>query len=96
MGDVTADKTEWVDRGVGGKVINVDLPATVDDGDTFTVDLTKYGYTTIRGILGFIQTTAGSVTAAEAPTTSVTSGTLTVTVGGSTDDKKRSFMIWAK
>ena len=35
-----------------------------------------------------------SVVITEAPTRAVSSGVLTVTVGGSTDDKKRVFIIW--
>ena len=68
--------------------------ATVDDGDTFTITLADYGATAIRAIHGFIETTADSIVAAEAPTTAVSAGVLTVTVGGSTDDKVRSYFIF--
>ena len=98
MVDVTALADITVEQGVGGKIINVDFTEAdgVDDGDTFTVDLNKYGYSTLRGVQGFIHTTEGSVVAAEAPTTSVTAGVATITVGGAIDDKARSYMIWAK
>lgn len=57
------------------------VTAACDSTDTFTVDLTKYG--SFSGIIGFVHTTTGSVVVQEQPTTSVSSGTLTVTVGGS-------------
>ncbi len=69
--------------------------ATADNGDTLTVDLTQYGCKHIHGILGFRETTAGSVMVAEQPTTSVTAGVLTITIGGSTANKVRSFQVWA-
>ncbi len=70
--------------------------ATADDGDTLTVDLSDYGITTFLGILGQTHSTEDSIVITEAPTTSVTTGTLTVTVGGSTDDKKRVFVVWGE
>ena len=96
MGDVTGVTTITVDKGVGGKVIKVTTDATVDDGDTFTVDLTQYGYTGIDGILGFIQSTTGSILVQEQPTTAVSAGVLTVTVGGSVDNKARSYFIYGR
>jgi len=80
---------------LGVKIIQVITAATVDDGDTLTVDLSTYGCTNIHGILGFIETTAGSVVVQEQPTTAVSSSTLTITVGGSTDDKVRAYYIFA-
>ena len=68
---------------------------TVDDGDTITIDLTKYGIaaTGLRSVEGWIHTTANSVMVLEAPTTAVSSGTLTITVGGSTDNKQRYYEV---
>ena len=80
---------------LGTKIIRVKLDATADDTDTHAVDLTAFGCTNIDGILGFTESTTGSVVITEAPTTSVTSGTLTITVGGSTDNKARTFIIYA-
>jgi len=80
---------------LGVKIIQVITAATVDDGDTLTVDLSTYGCTNIHGILGFIETTAGSVVVQEQPTTAVSSSTLTITVGGITDDKVRAYYIFA-
>lgn len=73
--------------------IKVTTAATADDGDTITVDLTDYGATGIDWILGWIHSTTDSVLVQEQPTTSVSSGILTITVGGSTDDKKRTYLI---
>lgn len=80
---------------LGVQIIQLVTAATVDDGDTITVDLSTYGCTNIHGILGFIETTTGSVVVQEQPTTSVSSSTLTITVGGSTDDKVRTYYIFA-
>jgi len=98
MGDVTANCTFEITKGIGHtyKEVKVFADATVDDGDTFTFTLSKAGATTIIGVEGWIATTSGSVVVAEAPTTSVTTGTLTVTVGGSTDNKERFYILHLK
>jgi len=75
------------------KEILVTTDATADDTDTFTVTLADYGITNVKSIDGFTHTTDNSIIIVEAPTTSVTTGVLTVTIGGSTDNKKRSFVI---
>jgi len=68
---------------------------TVDDTDEIDVDLTKYGInaTGLMGVEGYIHTTANSVVAVEDPTTSVTTGTITLTVTGSTDNKQRYYVV---
>lgn len=68
---------------------------TVDDGDTFTVDLTAYGIDAagLIGVVGWEHTTANSVSVQQNPTTAVSSGILTVTVGGSNDNNTRHFRI---
>jgi hypothetical protein len=98
MGDVTANCTFEITAGIGHtfKEVKVFADATVDDGDTFTFTLANAGATAIVGVAGFIATTSGSVVEAEAPTTSVTSGVLTVTVGGSTDNKERFYILHLK
>lgn len=76
--------------------VYVECGATVDDTDTLTVDLSNFGGGTapqLMGVHGFIQTTTGSVVVAEAPVTAVSTSTLTLTVGGSTDNKKRFYEI---
>lgn len=97
MADITSGNTiTEIAPNFGAKMIMVETAATADDGDTMTVTLANYGITTFLGILGQTHSTTGSVVITEAPTTSVTSGVLTITVGGSTDDKKRVFIIWGK
>ena len=66
---------------------------TTDDGDTVAVTLADYGITTCKYVKGYTHTTEGAHIIEEAPTTSVTSGVLTITVGGSTDNKARAFLI---
>ena len=80
---------------IGITLLTLVTDATVDDGDTITVDLTKYGCTNIHGILGFREDTEGSIIVRQDPTTSVSSGTLTLTIAGSTGTKIRSILIWA-
>ena len=91
MGEVTGTEFDGLENNF--RTIKVTTAATVDDGDTIVVDLTKYGATGIDSILGFIHTTEDSVIVAEQPTTAVSAGVLTITVGGSTDDKKRTYLI---
>lgn len=79
----------------GVKLLTVVTDATVDAADTLTVDLTKYGCRNIHGIVGFDETTAGSVVVNIQPTTSVTTGVLTITVGAGGNNRVRSFLIWA-
>jgi hypothetical protein len=64
-------------------------PATTDTGDTFDIILSKYGSGNFMGIIGFKHSTTNSVVVdmVPAPTTSVTAGVLTVTVGDSTNEK---------
>jgi len=69
--------------------------STVDDGDTLTVDLTAYGIDAagLIGVFGFEHTTDNSVSVQAQPTTAVSSGTLTITVGGSNDNNPRFFLV---
>jgi hypothetical protein len=80
---------------LGVKVLKVKVGATADDGDTVAVDLKKHGCTLIDGIIGFTESTTGQVIITEAPTTTVASGVLTITIGGSTDNKARTFIVYA-
>ena len=93
LGDVAT--TTEIAPNAGVKVLKAKVDATADDGDTFTVDLSAYGCTNIDGIIGFTESTTGSIVITEAPTTAVSSSTLTVTIGGSTDNKARTFIIYA-
>jgi len=82
---------------LGRKMIMVETPTTADTGDTIVITLATYGISTFLGILGFAHSTENSVVITEAPTTSVTTGTLTITTGGSLNtDDKRVYIIWGK
>lgn len=94
MGDITSNCTFDTWTSGSKKVVWVETYNEADSDDTFTVILQNYGITTIEAITGYQHTTEDSVITEEAPTTSVSSGTLTVTVGGSSnDDKKRVYRI---
>jgi len=62
---------------------------TVDTGDTIVVDMTKYGInaTGLMGVRGDVQTTANSIVAQADPTTAVSSGSITLTLTGATNDQ---------
>lgn len=79
------------------KEVWVEVGDTADDTDTLTVDLSEYGGGSapqLLGVLGWIQTTTGSVVAQEQPTTAVSGSTVTLTIGGSTDNKKRAYVLY--
>jgi len=65
----------------GIKRIVVVSPATMDDNDTIDITLSAVGMTSLLYVRGFVQSTASSVVVAEAPTTAVSSGVLTITAG---------------
>jgi len=85
----------WVRRAStdGATTLAIYTVATVDDADTLTVTLADYGIDAVLGVDGYIHTTTDSVIVAESPTTAVSTGVLTITVGGSTDNKKRAFRV---
>jgi len=98
MADITSECNivEVAPNG-GFKLIQVDTLATTDTGDTFTVTLANKGISVFMGITGCVHSTANSIIIAEAPTTAVSSGVLTVTVGGSAANNLiRSYLIWGK
>ena len=68
---------------LGTKIIQVVTAATVVGGnDTMTVDLTKHGCYHLHGIVVNDETTAGSAVVQAAPTTTVSAGVVTITLGG--------------
>jgi len=84
-GVVTRDVTP----GLGVKIIQVRVPATFVWGtDNLIVDLKDYGAGYCSGVLGFVETTEGSVTVpcgaagTQLGTTAVASGVLTFTSSG--------------
>lgn len=81
--------TKCIVPNMGVKIIQVRVPATFVWGtDTLVVDLADYGAKYCAGVLGFIETTAGSITVpcgasgAQLGTTAVASGVLTFTSTG--------------
>jgi hypothetical protein len=69
---------------------------TVDATNTITQSLTKLGIgpTGFIGIIAFVETTEDSVYAQEAVTTSVSSGTLTLTIPAGTDNDRRFIAVY--
>lgn len=82
---------------LGAKALIVETPTGTDTADTVAITLADYGCTTFLAIQGYVHTTENSVVVAEAPTTAVSAGVLTITVGGSTvSDKKRVYIVHMK
>ena len=82
---------------LGRKMLMVESPTTTDTGDTIAITLASYGITTFLGIIGNAHSTENSVVITEAPTTAVSSGVLTITVGGSLNtDNKRVYFVFGK
>ena len=98
MGDISSSVT--ITEAVpaqGAKLIVVETPTTTDTGDTIDITLSNYGCDTFLGIFGNEHTTEESVVTTEAPTTAVSSGVLTIRVGGSSDsNEKRVYWVLAK
>lgn len=93
MGELTPTVID-ISPGLGAKMLLVTTVTTADDGDTVPITLATYGISTFQAILGQTHSTTDSIVITEAPTTAVSAGVLTITVGGSTDDKKRVFIVW--
>lgn len=68
---------------------------TVDATDTLAYSLAKLGISAegLIGVYGWKHTTDNSVSVKEFPTTSVSSGTLTLTVPGGTSNDPRFYLI---
>jgi hypothetical protein len=73
------------------KEILVETADTVDNGDTIAINVAQYGMSAVLYVKGFKHTV--DAIALEAPTTSVTGTTLTITVGGATANLRRAFII---
>lgn len=97
-GVVTRDLTN-----LNFKVLQVRVPITFVWGtDVLVVDLKKYGANYCAGVLGFVETTAGSITVpcgaagTQLGTTAVSSGTLTYTsVGAAANTAGGTLVIFA-
>ena len=82
---------------LGRKIVMVETAATADTGDTIEITLSDYGISTLLGINGMIHSTENSIIIAEAPTTAVSEGVLTITLGGSgASDQKRVYLVYGK
>ena len=88
---------------MGVKILQVRVPATFVWGtDLLVVDLADYGATYCAGVLGFVETTAGSITVpcgaagTQLGTTAVASGILTFTsVGAAANTAGGTLVIFA-
>ena len=101
LGDWSAVTGSWnrelVPTGeVKCRVVHFPESAGADATDTFTVNLESFGCTYVLGVVGFDETTEGSVSVNVQPTTSVTSKSLTITIGSGGDNRARTFVIWMR
>jgi len=99
LGDVGTNTEILPNMGV--KMIQCVFADTVIGGsDDATVDLGDFGCTNIHGILCFDETTTGSIVVTEAPITTVSSGVVTITFGGTATGAKTvilfRILIWVK
>lgn len=80
----------------GLKCFAIETPATVDYDNTIAITLATYGITTMWDVMCFTHSTTDDIIVTETTEveTSVTTGVLTVTVQGSTGDKKRVIVVW--
>jgi len=74
------------------------LANTTDAADTFAITLADYGIsaTGLLAVNSWVHTADGSIITVEANTTSVTTGTLTVTIAAGTDNDFRVIEIVGK
>ena len=96
LGNVLALSGASVRRLDEYRALVIELPSTVDNADTFTLDMGVYGCSRLTAIFGNEHSTDGQVVVTQAPTTAVSSGTVTVTVGGSNANLTRSFVLWMR
>lgn len=91
--DLTSTST--ITRVIPGRLIQIETPATADNTDYVTITLADYGMASVEVVDTFRHTTTDSVIVpGDNATTAVSSGDLTITIGGSTSDKKRVFHVW--
>jgi len=86
MTATTATVEEVSGIGHNYKELIVETPATSDSTNTVAITLATYGATVIKSITGSVHSTANSIIIDEAPTTAVSNGVLTITLGGSSAD----------
>ncbi len=66
---------------------------TADATNTVAVTLADFGITTFKYVQGYAHSTNNAVIITEAPTTSVTTGVLTITIPAGTDNDIRVWRI---
>lgn len=88
--------TDLVSNPFQFKSVGFELPDTSDGGGTFTVTLANYGITDLYDIWVFEHTTKDDVVVTPSTefTSSVTTGTLTVTFPSGTANVKRVIIVW--
>ena len=100
MVDITSECTfEQTVPNLASKVITIKTLTTADNANTIAVDLDKYGIKNVLGVLTFIHATDLDIMTLEttdACTTTVASRTLTLTIGGSTGNKRRVVVIFGE
>ena len=79
----------------GLKEIFIQTRDTVDATDTIAITLASYGIhpTGLLAVQSWVHTTSNSVITAEANTTAVSAGVLTVTIAAGTDDDVRVIRV---
>lgn len=93
MTDVTSTRKEYAPI-LGGKLVVLKSGTTVTGAtDTLTLNLASVGISTLLGVQGWVHTTDGSVIIAEAGTTAVASGVLTITTVTGNNNKRRVFLV---
>ena len=75
----------------GIKRVYLEFPNTTDENDTYALTLADYGIsaTGLLTIRSWVQTTDGSIIVTDIATTSVTTGTLTITLQSANDNATR-------
>ena len=98
MGDITS--TCEIRQGapsMGQLVLEIETPSTADNADTIIIDMDKYGADGVLGVDGWSHTTANSVVVYDEPITSVTTGTLTLTISADTGSNDvRYFRVYLR
>lgn len=78
--------------GYAVKKVLIETPANSSAADTIDMVLATYGISDLMSIRTNIEATAGSVFEASTTTTSITTGTLTMTLGTGTSKKYNIFL----
>lgn len=94
MGDISSGCTiREVAPNLAYKFLMVETANSADSSDTIALTLANYGMTTFKYVHGVTHTTENSVVVGEAPTTAVSSGVLTITVGGAVSNQVRVYKV---